>query len=266
MINYREEDNTIVATYIEAAEQLRSLILSGASSTSIATASRRIINELEFETSNYLQNSLPNQFRSGSDDMIVKLNDLLDEVSDEFTQQHNEIITAVVTRAGKGFKNALESTIRNIEKALSRQEQQRTLETIGGSGATDEAIISELIRDGGLRSVDTDGSRVFKLETYVESAIAFAVADAYNQGGITRMLHNGIQYGRVIENGPKPDQTCQFMNGQIVNVSDIGLTPPYHPRCFGFVDPILDTGELEALENANETRIPFKVKNTLLRF
>lgn len=245
-----EADERIIAQFNEQVDQIERAIKREESKKAERLIDS-LISDLEALSIAYLATELPRHFKRGSIGAVEELEKVLTDVKTAFTDKQKKVLAQQVEITKAGFQTAIDGIRKNSKKILAQGILQKLLQAI-----TAETDITRIVV----------GGRSLSIEHYISQVVYTTSAQTQNLGAITRYQENGIKYVQVVERAQAPDAACQFMNGKIVKVGDLNMTPPYHPNCFGSVIPVVGEPSSQPLSGIDDERIPEEARKIMKRF
>lgn len=244
-----EADEQIISQFVEQVDRIDTLLRRGKDNQAEA-AIQKLISDLEALALIYLSTEVARNFKKGSLGAITELRKIMSDVATEFTETHTLLAKQQTEIIKQGFVNAID----NVRKNVAYVKSQGIISKLLNTNATERDITRINV-----------GGRLLTVEHYISQVVYTGSATTQNIGALSRYLDNGIQYVKVVERASAPDRACQWMNGKIIKVGDLGLTPPLHPNCFGSVIPVLDVDVSQVLTGIDDPRIPEDVRKVLKR-
>lgn len=265
-----DAERQLIAGYTEAAGRIERLVREAQPKRKrfLMTRVDAVLRSLEDLTRGYIQNDIPAQFLTGSNEAIKQLRQIRSrvEINESFTQVHKEAVQQIADDASLSFGRGVLELRKSVERTVSTARKQEIINEliiaeVSGASATER--VKKIFEDADVFGIRV-GNRTLSIDHYASMLAHTIVAEAHNSGAATRYAANGVEYGIRVERADAPDAPCQWMRNKVVWLGEPRFVGPVHPNCMGGIKPYFgDTSQ--AYRSIDDPRIPEKVRKVLAK-
>lgn len=220
--------------YLELLRMVQAKEIAGLSTAQkqvLMTQVDQILQDLDNSTKSWIEQNIPEAYRSGAFDVVKEMQAMGVEVKyTAFSQLHQKAVEVIASETYTQFATALKTVKMDILgtfNAALKQElvQEFAKNTITGGTRKDLVDnIKNIISDRGISSLEDKGGRRWQLDRYAEMLARTKTAEATRIGGENRMLENNQDLAQITVHYTSCD-SCNAVEGKIYSLT--GKTKGY---------------------------------------